>query len=408
MKRHQRDYINHNHDQQSNLYPVFSQNSFNNNYNNNYNNNHIQKMPPKIARNPKRSSEISPSSLRVESKLDAILSELRDFRTTSAHHEQQINFLHEQNCHNEQKLSEHHMRWIDNDRRWNDNEQLKLDPIMEISGLQLDEECKSNPEALRIFVYNFLRNIGYNLELIEIPFVNCSSGVRHNGESFEVVRVTFLHEAIKRRIMMLKLNKQPIYFSHALTKYNRTLLGNAKRLARNREIHSAWTMGGRVFIKEKEDGAKLRIVDSNQLSSITVSRNHSSSRFQPSSRNQTSKQFTNRNSQSNAHNTHHSPSRISNAHYTHHSPSRKLNTQTRSNNSVAVLSTPIAPSRLNLNTQNINATQQSHIGISPFNHTSTVLPQQISNNNNNFHQTSTNLVSQITTTQQSSDYSLDE
>lgn len=205
-------------------------------------------------RNSKRKNDISPSTLRFESKLDAILSKMNDFTSNSARHEQQIKFLYHQGCDHEQRI--------------NDLEQSKLDSVMDIAGLKLNASTSNNAEAARLFVFNYLKDLGHNLELFEIADATVFKGTKKNGESYEIVRTSFIHSGVKRRIMKLKLNSHPVYFSHALTKMNRQLLLEAKRLRKSNIIHSAWTMDGRIFVKKEANDAKVRVLDNEHLASF--------------------------------------------------------------------------------------------------------------------------------------------
>lgn len=277
-----------NHHQSQDLFSYFAPNNNNhNNNNNNHSNNnnnygnqnnakhnnhakyqktakHVTNPKPSInqnnpymgdrPRNPKRANDTSPSSLRFESKLDAILAKMDDFTSKSTHHDKQINYLYNQNC--------------DQETRLNDLEQSKLDNMMDITGLKLDAQSKSNPELLRSTVFKYLKSIGHTLELFEIADAFYLSGTKKSGDSYEIIRVTFLHDAIKRRVMKLKLNSHPVFFSHVLTKHNRLLLLQAKRHKKSHELHSAWTMNGQIFIKKQAESGKVRIFDARHLSSF--------------------------------------------------------------------------------------------------------------------------------------------
>lgn len=212
----------------------------------------------------KRKNDSSPSNLRLESKIDQILAHLDNrmdrmetlVQTTVNHTNTNINNLMTNDYNKELRL--------------NDLEQARLNSKMEISGHKIrDEAVKKNANFLRKYTLNFLNDFGHELSLIEISDVFYFEKQNRN-EKIPIILVTFLDEGIKRRVMRAKLNEPPIFFSHVLTKSNKTLLMAAKKHARMRRIHSAWTAEGAVLIKQSENGRRVRVIDLDHLNELCL------------------------------------------------------------------------------------------------------------------------------------------
>lgn len=158
-------------------------------------------------------------------------------------------------------------------QRLNYLEQRLLNPQMEINGLDASDVPN---HLLREEVIKFIIECGISINpehVIESYKFNRTI----KGQQSTIIIVTFMHEAIKRRVITEKIrndkrngNRQ-VFFSDVLTKTNRQILMQARQLKKSQRIFSAWTISGEVFIKTHENSEKFKVTSIEQLSSLNQS-----------------------------------------------------------------------------------------------------------------------------------------
>lgn len=156
----------------------------------------------------------------------------------------------------------------DVDRRINMLEQKSLNSRMEISGLN---HPSFNPSTMKTGVFQYIVHLG--IEISENQITDAFQVNRKYGNvTRSIIIVEFLHESIKKRIMREKIqhDKQQqiaptIFFSDVLTKMNRHIFMEARQLKKQKLIHSAWTIGGEIYIRQSENQNKIKVFDLNHL-----------------------------------------------------------------------------------------------------------------------------------------------
>ena len=91
--------------------------------------------------------------------------------------------------------------------------------------------------------------------------------LRKRRDGIEPVLVQFSHNTIKRSLMKerKKLRGSDIYLNDHLTRMNSDLEKKARIMKKEGQIHSFWTINGRIFIKTRESGPKKEIKCLNDL-----------------------------------------------------------------------------------------------------------------------------------------------
>lgn len=141
-------------------------------------------------------------------------------------------------------------------------EQKFLNDRIEISGLP---EGLINPNLnVKTQVLKLLKDSLIEIEPVEIANAYLMKKGNRENEKRTVCVVTFLHEAIKSRIMRRKMEQKTgpaskFYFNEVLTPANRKLVYSARQMKKAGTFSSVGTMNGQVFVKKTQDGAKIFI-----------------------------------------------------------------------------------------------------------------------------------------------------
>lgn len=189
-------------------------------------------------------------------KLDALLRGFDNFKSRVDEVEARVN-LNSNNI-------------ADAGQRLNLLEQKSLNNQMEISGI---DASKVPYSALRVEVTKFITSLGITLNPEHVVDVSKFNRTMR-GAPRTIVIVTFIHEAIKRRVITekIKLDRAngncQVYFSEVLTKINRQIFMEARHLKKQKIIFSVWTASGEVFIKTHEGSERTRILSVEQLSEL--------------------------------------------------------------------------------------------------------------------------------------------
>lgn len=133
------------------------------------------------------------------------------------------------------------------DMRVNDVEQAALLMHMDITGLDAAniEAGKGNPKLIVTELFTSLA-ITFNPDDIQAAFI------RHVGMGKSVVTVVFFSFESKLAIMKKKResrDQRKLFFDHRLTRLNRSLFLEARRLVKDKVIDSVFIKSGRVMIK---------------------------------------------------------------------------------------------------------------------------------------------------------------
>lgn len=211
-------------------------------------------QPPKGIINNPQPQIISTQDPSVHQKLDRILSivEKNDKRVDEV----------------ESQLMRHEENFSDVDHRLNEIERARCNMKMEITGLNFPRDTPRH--LIKPVVCEFLHksNIAFN-ELEIVDTYAFRRRIRNDEQT--CIIVTFLHEAIKNRIITDKIrhdkNNQVVnvFFSHVLTKAQRHLLLNARRAVREKKLIKAWSMSGNVFVVKNPEEGKILLLSYSHL-----------------------------------------------------------------------------------------------------------------------------------------------
>ena len=140
--------------------------------------------------------------------------------------------------------------------------QAKLNDRMEITGL--NSRFFKTPLDLRTAVWKLLReDLKLQLEFSEI--LEAYTKIRKIKEINETaVVVIFVHEAVKNRVMIQKAKlsndeARKIFFNDVLTKFNRNLIFQARKMMKDGKFAKVGTLNGKIFIRKEEKGQKIFI-----------------------------------------------------------------------------------------------------------------------------------------------------
>lgn len=156
---------------------------------------------------------------------------------------------------------------FDAGQRLNYLEQKALNSQMEINGL----DATNVPyQVLKSEVIKFITDLGISVNPEHIVEVNKFFRTI-GGNQQTIIIVTFMHEAIMRRVLMdkIKIDKQKgncqVFFSDVLTRTNRQIFMAARQLKKQNQIFSAWTASGEIYIRTHEQSNKIKISSIEQL-----------------------------------------------------------------------------------------------------------------------------------------------
>lgn len=242
-----------------------SQSQHTSSHQNNYDNNNGA-IKKRKTENRTAKQNISYEGLSQDAKLDMVLNKIDNFVTKTEEHDARISAIENDNYGRDYKL--------------NELEQKMLNNQMEITGLKIPNDLTERRKQLKQYIFNFFSSINLSVDASEIISVKLFNR-KMKQASQPIYVVEFLNEDIKYDVMKAKKNTPPIYFSHVLTRHNRFLLTDAKKLVRQNLIQFAWSSNGNIFIKRK-DGKKERIFDFNQISDIGMVRNDTDSEYEDS------------------------------------------------------------------------------------------------------------------------------
>lgn len=184
----------------------------------------------------------------TQTKLDRILSMLE-------RNDQRVDGL-------ESQIAYHEDNFADVDHRLIELEREKTNAKMEITGLNVPRDTPRH--LIKNQVYDFLRSSNINFNEMEIVDAYIFRR-RIRNEEQNCITVTFLHEAIKNRIISekIRLDKSNrtvnVFFGHVLTKANHHLLMNARRAVKDKRILKAWSMSGNIFVLRNQEEGKIQL-----------------------------------------------------------------------------------------------------------------------------------------------------
>lgn len=150
--------------------------------------------------------------------------------------------------------------------KWNFYEQRELKSMMDIDGLRFDEN-----KNYKNSVINYITSLGIDIAHSDIIDVFVYTKRQKNNER-KVLRVTFLHEFIKRRVMRekIRLHKDKptttVFFSHVLTRSNVAMLMEAKKLKREKRISDVKFLNNQLFAFPLCNGNKIPLACMHDLS----------------------------------------------------------------------------------------------------------------------------------------------
>lgn len=158
-----------------------------------------------------------------------------------------------------------HQGQSDISMRLNDLEQNAISLHMEISGINPDlVKPPADPMQLVLSLLDSYR-IQYASSDIEKVLVRF---IRRNDSSLPIVTVIFSTMDEKIQVMKRKKevdpeNSQRIFFSHALTPYNRNLFARARQVGKEAGIRFVFVANGRIYLREEQavKGTCVRTVD---------------------------------------------------------------------------------------------------------------------------------------------------
>jgi hypothetical protein len=150
----------------------------------------------------------------------------------------------------------------------NYHDQKEHNAKMRISGMQI-----TNPENPLDDVKNLFTEYGIKFENVEI--LKAYTKEENHGEERRVaVIVIFLHELIKDRIMMEKINKDKgkavtVYFNHFFTRANGAMHAEARKLVKEKKIFKSGFRNGKVYVIPRENAPKIWISNFSDLNTVT-------------------------------------------------------------------------------------------------------------------------------------------
>lgn len=209
---------------------------------------------------PKAAPKVTPSeeTTTTHQKLDKILAMLEK-------NDQRVDNV-------EAQLERHDENFCDVDNRLNELEQAKCNAKMEVSGL--DVPLRLDRAGVKSFFCEFLHSINIAVNEMEVADTFVVTRRTRNVEK-KVLIVTFLHEAIKNRIMSSKIqhdrNSQEtsVFFGHVLTRPNHKLFMVARQAKRDGKLSRVWVFNGNVFVKKLNDDNRVKLINLDHLSYLT-------------------------------------------------------------------------------------------------------------------------------------------
>lgn len=154
----------------------------------------------------------------------------------------------------ENKITKLSDRQIKIDTRINTLEQIQLSCVMEIKGVK-DEINKSE---IKNYVCNLINSYGadYDQSVIEYAYQKSIKPKMNEKNKFMIITVKFINDYVKNDIMKKKFsvkNEKGIYFEHALTPYNRSLLMKARSVRKELNLPIVFFRDGKIHMKQKKE-----------------------------------------------------------------------------------------------------------------------------------------------------------
>lgn len=146
----------------------------------------------------------------------------------------------------------------------NFHEQRNLNSMMDIDGLLFDERKKFKDSVI-----DYINSLGIEIASSEIIDVFVYTKRQRNNER-KILRVTFVHEFIKRRVMRDKIRQHKdtsttVYFSHVLTQSNLAMLMEGKKLKKENRISNIKLLNDRLFVFPLCNGSKIPVASMDDL-----------------------------------------------------------------------------------------------------------------------------------------------
>jgi hypothetical protein len=189
--------------------------------------------------------------------INAIMTQLTSVTETQKLHTDLMSRTAQQACKNEIDIRK--MKTAQNSQL-----QWKLNDRIEISGMR--KLAFTNKMAFRVLVWQFLKEIGLEIEKLEIADAYPRETTGKDGVKKYSVVIIFIHETIKQRIMIEKTklrgdSVKGIYFNDVLTKHNRFLISKARELKNGKKFVKVGTVNGEIYVMKSLEGDKIFIND---------------------------------------------------------------------------------------------------------------------------------------------------
>lgn len=149
--------------------------------------------------------------------------------------------------------------------------QSRLNERMEISGLpSLPVVPKSEFRAL---VWKSLHDMKIDVEKVEIADAYPYRRKIRSGDEKETIVVTFLHEAIKNRVMQSKMDlktktAKTVFFNDVLTPSNRTLIYQARLFKKAGKFDKVGTLNGKIYVRKDAKSKKIFVENVAEMEEI--------------------------------------------------------------------------------------------------------------------------------------------
>lgn len=196
--------------------------------------------------------------------INAIVEKLGDIGLSVDNNNSMLTQLTAQNVMTEQKIA--HLNKCNNSHY-----QARLNDTIEITGFP--GSLRSATGDVRRIVMKYLKEMSIEIELVEIARAYFREFTT-KGQKKCILVVTFLHNAIKSRVMEQKLKirneiNKNVYFNEALTPFNRTLVYKARQLKKAGKFSSVGSMNGQIYVKKLNGGPKIFVYNECEIEEIS-------------------------------------------------------------------------------------------------------------------------------------------
>lgn len=196
---------------------------------------------------------IKNNHLLVTQKLDHLMKEQAGIATDVSTLKSDNVQIKSQLAANSKNITSLNVGQADMTRRLNELEQKSIALHMEISGIRLD--LVQPPADIKLIVFSLFDSYKIEYASADIDKVMVRF-IKQNNVSVPIVTVVFSNLLEKLHIMKRKKELDPdnadkIYFSHALTPFNRNLFAKARHAGKEMGIRFVFVADGRVFLRDE-------------------------------------------------------------------------------------------------------------------------------------------------------------